>query len=250
MLQKTGKKILFFLKVIIFFLFIGGLYYLKNNDEFWFNLGFVLEKSSISGVAYSDELEISRKLQTSKGKIIFKLNLSKIKSDIESIEWVKYAEIRRILPNTINVQIEEQVPMAIWRNENIFFLVDVDGLNITSKNISDFNYLPQIEGTNANIYCSELLLKLQNIPDIFLNLQKAVYIQDRRWNIELKNNLLIKLPEDKKIRDNALERLQKLIHEKSLLDKKWMVIDLRFPGKIILKSRPSQEKEIESSSDI
>ena len=83
----------------------------------------------------------------------------------------------------------------------------------------------------------------QNIPDIFLNLQKAVYIQDRRWNIELKNNLLIKLPEDKKIRDNALERLQKLIHEKSLLDKKWMVIDLRFPGKIILKSRPSQERD-------
>ena len=70
MLQKTGKKILFFSKVIIFFLFIGGLYYLKNNDEFWFNLGFVLEKSAISGVAYSDELEISRKLQTSKGKII------------------------------------------------------------------------------------------------------------------------------------------------------------------------------------
>ena len=250
MLQKTGKQILFFSKLIIFFFFIGGLYYLKNNDEFWFNLGFVLEKNTISGVAYSDELEISRKLHTSKGKIIFKLNLSNIKSDIESIDWVKYAEIRRILPNTINVKIEEQVPIAIWKNGNIFFLVDVDGLNITSKNISDFNYLPQIEGTNANIHFSELLLKLQSIPDIFSNLHKAVYIQDRRWNIELKNNLLIKLPENKKDRDSALERLQKLIHEKSLLDKEWMVVDLRFSGKIILKSRSSQEKETESSSDI
>ena len=81
----------------------------------------------------------------------------------------------------------------------------------------------------------------------------ALKFANEGWKVAAsarRNNLLIKLPEDKKIRDNALERLQKLIHEKSLLDKKWMVIDLRFPGKIILKSRPSQEKEIESSSDI
>ena len=39
--------------------------------------------------------------------------------------------------------------MAIWRNENIFFLVDVDGLNITSKNISDFN------GRSEGLYTKE-----------------------------------------------------------------------------------------------
>src|SRR5690606_11213476 len=47
----------------------------------------------------------------------FSIDLDEARKLVETVPWVRQASIRRVWPNTLRVQIEEQQPLALW-NEN------------------------------------------------------------------------------------------------------------------------------------
>ena len=47
---------------------------------------------------------------------VLRTNLADLKAAVEQVDWVRRADVRRQLPDSIEVQIEEQVPFGIWRN--------------------------------------------------------------------------------------------------------------------------------------
>ena len=48
----------------------------------------------------------------------FTVDLDDARELFESVPWVRHATVRRIWPNVLRVQIEEQQPLALW-NENL-----------------------------------------------------------------------------------------------------------------------------------
>ena len=82
---------------------------------------------------------------------------------------------------------------------------------------------------------SKGLVKELNIhfSELISQLNKLDFIERRRWNITLKNNLLIKLP-DSKI-DKALENLKNLFVNEKVLQSNIIEIDLRIEGRASLK---------------
>lgn len=47
---------------------------------------------------------------------VLRTDLAEVKAAVEQVSWVRRADVRRRLPNKIEVSIEEQEPFAIWRN--------------------------------------------------------------------------------------------------------------------------------------
>ena len=72
-----------------------------------------------------------------------------------------------------------------------------------------------------------------HFSELISQLNKLDFIERRRWNITLKNNLLIKLP-DSKI-DKELENLKNLFVNEKVLQSNIIEIDLRIEGRASLK---------------
>ncbi|MFW8565186.1 cell division protein FtsQ/DivIB [Orrella sp. 11846] len=78
----------------------------------------------------------------------FTLDLEEARSVFESASWVRQAGVRRIWPDTLRVSIEEQVPLALW-NENE--LINTWGEVFTANRavIEDEDDLPKFFGPDG-----------------------------------------------------------------------------------------------------
>jgi len=46
--------------------------------------------------------------------IFFSINLEAVRQSLEQLPWVRHAEVRRQWPSSLEVSIEEHVPVAFW----------------------------------------------------------------------------------------------------------------------------------------
>ena len=47
---------------------------------------------------------------------VLRTDLAEVQAAVEQVSWVRRADVRRQLPDSIEVKIEEQIPFGIWRN--------------------------------------------------------------------------------------------------------------------------------------
>ncbi|MEW6380428.1 MAG: cell division protein FtsQ/DivIB [bacterium] len=80
------------------------------------------------------------------GRCIFKVNLPDLYQQIRSDGWIRNLSIRRVMPSTLEIQIEERVPFGILHADQLF-LVDREGVLITAiGNKKAWKSLPLIRG--------------------------------------------------------------------------------------------------------
>ena len=145
------------------------------------------------------------------------------------------SEPKKVYPSTLVLDIIENDPYAILRDKGKYYLVDIDGTIITEKNKDDEleNFII-ISGDESPLALKGLVKELNiHFSELISQLNKLDFIERRRWNITLKNNLLIKLP-DSKI-DIALENLKNLFVNEKVLQSNIIEIDLRIEGRASLK---------------
>jgi len=49
----------------------------------------------------------------------FSLDLERIRDQVEQVEWVRKAQVRRVWPNALVVEVEEHQPLAIWNGDRL-----------------------------------------------------------------------------------------------------------------------------------
>ena len=76
---------------------------------------------------------------------------------------------------------------------------------------------------------------------ILTKMSAAVLISKRRWNLSLKNQVIVKLPEDNI--ELALRRLISAQEDGNLMDKNIREIDMRDTGRIIVRTLPGAVRE-------
>jgi len=195
-------------------------------------IGFKLENVIIEGQHNIDEPTILKVLNANKGSSIFALKLDEIRDNLKKNKWIKEAYVARRLPNTIYIKLFEREPVAIWQINNRLFLIDEEGYEI-SKNIEPFPHLLHIVGEGANIYASRLVSELQKYPAIMNKTLAAVRCGDRRWDLNLKGGINIKLPE--KNFEEALKYAEALNKANKLFNQNYKVLDLRDKNKYYLE---------------
>ena len=201
----------------------------KYSNNYQYNL----TEIKISHLNFLQEKEILKYFDSYKGKSIFLIPLKKISNEIHENKWVKNIYIKSNYKNILNVTIKEELPLGIYNNNNqrILFSNDLVVLDILDNN-SKFNNLITFYGSKSLNNSKKLFLNLENNFKQFV--ESATYIGNRRWNLKLKNQIILKLPENNI--NQALKNYKNIYANFSNTDLKDIEsIDLRIKNKAIIK---------------
>ena len=249
-LNRRRKKIyfptililLFFLIIVIYILLFYDQKIFKQfnsiienySDKYQYSLSVV----NINGLNNINEDEILNLIKPYKGSSIFLIPIKKIAKKISQNNWVKSINIQSNYKDTIEINIDESKPIGIYTTgiQNILFSDDLKILENIANNEKRFSALIKFEGKNS---IHESIKLIDSFPDDFIQyVDKAFLINQRRWDLELKNSILLKLPENN-IKE-ALENYKKIyinFSNEELIEIE--SIDLRMKKNIILKYKES-----------
>ncbi|MDB2415160.1 FtsQ-type POTRA domain-containing protein [Rickettsiales bacterium] len=195
----------------------------------------VVKDAYLEGQKYTKLENLSKIMNAKVGQPIFSIDLDKVRGDLEDVSWIKYAAVERQLPSTINIQISERQPVALWQYKKKAYLIDIDGYVIKEPNLAPFSDLIIIVGKNAPVFARSLLTMIERDDDIRTMVSSAIRVNERRWNVRLHNDVEIKLPEEEP--EVAWEYLINQHKKNHILDSKIKTIDLRLPGKMYINKK-------------
>ena len=162
---------------------------------------------------------------------IFEIDLQNIKKKLLNIKEIESVKIKKKIGGKIEIYVVEKIPFMYWEIDGLKKIISNNGEVL---NFPDFNEnLLLVKGKNANNKIKLLIDEIKNnnfVSNLFL---KAEYIDEYRWNIYLKENILVKLPFDDLT--NSIELLNIMIKNNNLNKKNYSVIDMRVGGKVFFK---------------
>ena len=220
-------------KKLFFYLVIFILLTTQIEKKQYTEKKFYSKKNNIevSGLALDENLKISESLNPLFFKNIFFLDKNSFSKVLDKNSLIENFSIKKIYPNTINVNIKKTDFLAITKIKNKKYYIGSNG-KLTEINKDD-NYKKELPFVfTKNNY--EDFLKLKKIIDQsnirFEDIESFYYFQNNRWDFKTKNGLLIKLP-GKKILD-SLKTVYLIKLDEQFKESK--IIDLRVPNNIII----------------
>lgn len=196
--------------------------------------GLAIENVLIEGRKNTDINTIYAVMNIAKGDPLLSVAPNEAKELLERISWVKTARVERRLPDTVFIKVFEREPVAIWKKEKGDILIDEEGVALTSENIRSYGVKLYLYGKDANTILHEVLALLRTQPEIMQKVNGVARINARRWDVLLDNNIRVKLPE--KEPELAIATLAKSQSEEKILNRPIKEIDLRQPGRLIVKT--------------
>ena len=159
---------------------------------------------------------------------IFFLNKIKIQNVLDDNPLIDIYSVKKIYPNGLNINVKKTYFIAKIKKNEKFLYVGNNG-KLSDVNLSDYE-LPYIFGIPK---ISEFL-KFKKIVDQsnfeYSQIKFLYYFKSNRWDLELKNNILIKLPEQ--VTKEDLDKILIFFENIDLKDKK--VVDARIKNQIIV----------------
>ncbi|WP_010302218.1 cell division protein FtsQ/DivIB [Candidatus Odyssella thessalonicensis] len=222
-----------------------GVWWTKFSDYLIFKsakLGLSLNEIYVYGRNHTESQRLLDQIHLVKGDPILKYSPEEIRQNIKKISWVKDVSVQRFLPDTIHISIVERVPIALWQHRQKHYLVDVDGIIISDKNIQQYSHLPVVVGSDAPRHAPQLLTLLDQVPELKKRVSAIVWVGERRWNLLIDRTIEVKLPE--KDPEGAIKRLLKLLKNEKLDFSQIKSIDLRQPTQVFIRLTTSAEIQL------
>lgn len=215
--------------------------------QFTGNAGLTVENIMVEGRVYSDPDVILALINARAGDPLFAFDPRTAKDQIEKMEWVERAHIERRLPDTIYIGLRERQPLALLHAGQTLALLDTNGEIITRSRLDRFANLIIITGKGGQSEAPEFLEILKGVPTLHDTTQKATYVGQRRWDLTLKNGVVIKLPENDVAL--ALAKLTEAHTDDQILDRDLLSIDLRTPDRFIIRTRPGAVQDYKARTE-
>jgi cell division protein FtsQ len=175
------------------------------------------------------------------GEPMLGLDLDGIRQRVEKVGWVKSVKVLRLMPDTLMIAVDERPRLAVWQVGGRSYVIDPTGQVIPEADPGLFVDLPLIVGDGANLSAGGLLPELAARPRLMSRLDAVVRVDNRRWDLRLKDGGLIQLPAQNE--DAALIQLDQLDQKDRLLDLGFQRVDLRNPEMITVRPRDATAEE-------
>ena len=160
--------------------------------------------------------------------IIFLKNKD-IQKALKKNNFIESFNVKKKYPGTLKIKIFEYEPIAILIDKKKKFYLNKKINAIKFKNFQTFENLPYVFGNKEEFKIFYNNLKKIDFP--FYQIKKFTFYGSNRWNLETKNNKIIKLPSK-----NYIESLENFLSISSKSDfKKFKVFDYRINNQLILK---------------
>ena len=168
----------------------------------------------------------------------FDLDLDALRARVEEIDAVRVASVRVRQGGVLEVEIEERVPVAVWRTQETLDLLDETGHRVAALAVrSDRPDLPLIAGPGADAAVAEALSLLAVAEPLHDRMRGLVRMGERRWDMVLDRDVRIMLPERNSVA--SLEKVIALDQAQDLLARDIAAVDFRNPKRPVIRLTPS-----------
>jgi len=224
MRQRKSKKILayFFLLLVV-----GSINNINFNDLKLQNINNI----NIVGLNIEDKLILLKKIKNFNLDNIFFISKSDLINEIESNSLVEKYFIFKRYPSSIDINIEKTIFLAKINNNGQVFYLGSNG-KFTKNDFSN-NQLPYIFGSPEVIEFFDIKEVIDKSKITYKEIKNLYFYPSRRWDLELRNNIIIKLPKDNT--NLALNLALEFLYKEEFKDVK--MIDARIENQIILDDR-------------
>jgi cell division protein FtsQ len=221
MRQRKSKKILIYFFLL---LVVGSI----NNINFNSLKLQKINDINIIGLDIKDKSILFKKIKNSNLNNIFSINKSDLINEIERNSLVEKYFIFKRYPSSLDINIEKTKFLAkINKNDQIFYL----GSNRKfTKNDFSNNQLPFIFGNPDVIEFFNIKEIIDKSKISYREIKNLYFFPSKRWDLELRNNTIIKLPNDNA--NLALNLAIEFLYDDELKNNK--IIDARIKNQIIL----------------
>ena len=221
MLQKKSRNIILY---FILFIFLGTTHNQILNKTNLLEIKYI----KVFGLNDNENKKIIDDLNFLKLENLFLIKQNDIKNVLELNKLIESYSVSKQFPSTLIIQIKKTELLANIYKDGVNYLIGSNGKLIKTDNKN--NKKPFIFGNFKN----EEFLRLKNIflkSEIdFKKIKKFYYFDSGRWDIEMENGLLIKLP-----KKNLIEAIN--LSKNLIINKKFenlRVIDMRVKNQVII----------------
>jgi cell division protein FtsQ len=202
-------------------------------DQITTGMGLKLRRVHITGASAEATPAIQRALNVEAGQPITALDLDALQASVQAVGWVKEARVVRLLPDTLIVEVKEHDRLAVWQTRGQVFVIDGDGRAIQGADAGRYPGLPLVVGAGADSAAGDILPLLAERPRLMSRIDALVRVDERRWDLRLKDGGIIQLPAVKQ--EAALIQLDALDQRERLLELGFARIDLRTEGQVAVR---------------
>ena len=220
--QRKSKKILIYL----FLLFLVG----SINNIHINNLNFLSVKEiNVTGLEKKENSILSKKIKRLlKLDNIYLINKKDLNTLIESNNLVEKYFIFKRYPSSLNINIDKTNFLAkISKNGKIYDLAS-NGKLIENRNSN--RQLPFVFGNPEIVEFFNIKKIIDESQISFEEIESLYFFLSKRWDLKLRNNIIIKLPNDNT--KEGLKLVSEFLHNNEFKDIK--IIDARIKNQIIL----------------
>ena len=219
--QRKGKKILIYFFIL---LIVGSINNITLNNFKLKKIDFI----NINGLGKNDNAILLQEIKNLNLDNIFSINKNEIVNQMNSNSLVENYNIFKRYPSSIDININKTKFLARINNNGKIFLVGSNG-KLIENNFSS-NQLPFIFG-NPNIYkFLEFKKTIDQSKISYDEIKNLYFFSSQRWDLELKNNIIIKL--SKNYTKESLNLALEFLYSDGFRDV--TIIDARIKNQIIL----------------
>ena len=219
--QRKSKKILLY----FFLLFlVGSINNIDINDLKFQSITDI----NIIGLEDKENSILLKKIKDLNLKSIFLINKNNLINQIESNSLVEKYFIFKRYPSSLNINIKKTNFLArINKNGKIFVLSSNGKL---TKNTYSSNQLPFVFGNPDIVEFFNIKKTIDESKISYEEIKNLYFFLSKRWDLELRNNIIIKLSNDNT--KEGLKLALEFLHSNEFKDVK--IIDARIKNQIIL----------------
>jgi cell division protein FtsQ len=193
----------------------------------------------MTGLQHHEANEVLTAIDVRPGGPLLGFDAKRAREKLQSLDWIESAGVTRSFPNQLHIEITEREPFVVWQHDGAFQVVDRKGTPMGGISPTETNVLLQVVGERANEAAADLVNQMEVTPELFQDVKAATYIGGRRWNLLMKNNLTIALPERDVV--PALRSAQLLYFAAASTSGKLKMLDLRVAGEVAYHAATSIE---------
>lgn len=188
----------------------------------------------------------------------FTIDLDKARQLLETVPWVRRAQVQRVWPNTLLVRVEEQQALALW-NENQMINTWGEAFSANQGELPDNARLPQLNGpaTSERLVVQRYAELMRWFAPLNLDVREVTLSPRYAWTVALSDGLKLELGRDPAAdaldphgRSGALpfaERIERFVDawpklEKKIDGRKISNADLRYANGFAITLAPVPSK--------
>ncbi len=190
---------------------------------------FNLKEIDIENNFLLKEKDIQKLLTPIYNKNLLLLKNKEIETILMQNTFIESFNIKKKYPNTLKIEIFEKKPIAVLFNKKDKFYLSERLDLIEFKNFPNHQNLPYVFGNKDEFQIFYNSLIKINFP--FNQIKKYTLFETNRWDLETKDNNIIKLPSKNFIK--SLENYFSIRNKKNFT--KYNIFDYRIDNQLILK---------------